>query len=406
MKEKQNDTSFDSWSGLQLLVFSLVAAAFTTIYITQPVLPIFRSEFGVDETYASLTISAVIFGIAVSNCPLGIAADRFPIKPIILTGGIVITLCGLACSMTASISVLIGTRFVQGLFIPCLTTCVAAFLSKTLPREKLNVVMGSYISATVAGGLGGRLLGGFIHPPLHWRYAFVTASVMVFLATLAAYRFLPQEKPKNPADAEDQGFLVLIVRPELLRTFLVAFSAFFVFSSVFNYLPFYLSSPEFGASTNAITFMYTSYVIGIIMGPIAGKLSNRMGNGVIMALGAVVFAVSIGTTLIKSMPGIALSLCGICAGFFAVHAAAAGSLNRRLESSRGRANSLYVLFYYLGGFAGISVSGYMYVLSGWPGIVVTGWLVLIIPFATGIWELRHKKRQREPQKIGKVSPRK
>jgi YNFM family putative membrane transporter len=391
MNEKQNDVLLDSWTGLQLLVFSLVAAAFTTIYITQPVLPIFRSEFGVNETYASLTISAVIFGIALSNCPLGIAADRFPIKPIILTGGLVITLCSLACSITTSISLLIGTRFVQGLFIPCLTTCVAAFLSKNLPKEKLNVVMGSYISATVAGGLGGRLLGGFIHPPLHWRYAFVTASVMMLLATLAAYRFLPREQPKNPTDSEDQGFLALIVRPELLRTFLVAFSAFFVFSSIFNYLPFYLSSPEFGASTNVITLMYTSYVIGIVMGPMAGELSNRLGNGVIMAVGAAVFAVSISTTLIKWMPGIALSLCGICAGFFAVHAAAAGSLNRRLESSRGRANSLYVLFYYLGGFAGITVSGYMYVLSGWSGIIVTGWLILIIPFATGIWELRHRK---------------
>ena len=26
--------------------------------------------------------------------------------------------------------------------------------------------MGSYVSATVLGGLGGRLLGGWIHPPL------------------------------------------------------------------------------------------------------------------------------------------------------------------------------------------------------------------------------------------------
>jgi YNFM family putative membrane transporter len=32
---------------------------------------------------------------------------------------------------------------------------------------RLNVAMGAYVSATVVGGLGGRLLGGYLHPPLH-----------------------------------------------------------------------------------------------------------------------------------------------------------------------------------------------------------------------------------------------
>ncbi len=384
--------------GLQFLVFALVAAAFTTIYITQPVLPVIQAEFGVSETRASLTISAVILGIAISNLPLGSAADRFPIKPIILIGGCVITLCGLVCALTNDMTVLIATRFVQGLFIPCLTTCVAAYLSKTLPLESLNVVMGSYVAATVAGGLGGRLLGGFIHPPLHWRYAFVTASVFLMAATLAAWHFLPSEKKPRVADLKNDGFLNLVTRPDLLRIFAVAFSAFFVFSSVFNYLPFYLASPPFGVSTEVITLIYFSYLIGIIVGPIAGKLSNRLGNGTIMTLGAVVFGISLAATLIKSVPAIAVSLAAICAGFFSVHAAAAGSLNRRLQSSRGRANSLYVLSYYLGGFIGISLSGYAYVAYGWSGIVAIGAAMLVIPFSTGIWELLAERRHTEGPK--------
>ena len=36
--------------------------------------------------------------------------------------------------------------------MPALTTCLAAYLSANLPLERLNVVMGSYVSATVAGG--------------------------------------------------------------------------------------------------------------------------------------------------------------------------------------------------------------------------------------------------------------
>jgi MFS transporter, YNFM family, putative membrane transport protein len=45
-----------------------------------------------------------------------------------------------------------------------------------------------------------------------------------------------------------------------------------------------------------------------------------------------------------------------------------------------------VLFYYLGGFAGISVSGILYVSYGWPGNVVMGLGMLLIPLGTGLWE--------------------
>jgi YNFM family putative membrane transporter len=383
-----NQTTLQNRSpfGLQFCVFSLVTAAFTTIYITQPVLPVLQVEFGVAETHVSLTISAVIFGIALSNLPLGIAADRFPIKPIVCIGGWVITACGLVSALTGSISALIAVRFVQGLFIPCLTTCVAAYLSKTLPVERLNVVMGSYVSATVAGGLAGRLLGGFIHPPLHWRYAFVTASLFALLATLAACYFLPPEKRGPTSDAGAEGYLNLIARPDLLRIFSVAFSAFFVFSCVFNYLPFYLSTPSFGASTEVITLMYFSYLVGIVMGPVSGNLSNRIGNGAVMAIGSVVFMASLGITLVGTVLAVIAGLALLCAGFFSVHASAAGSLNRKLKSGRGRANSLYVLFYYLGGFVGISLGAYAYTRFGWPGIVTMGVIMLAVPFAAGLWE--------------------
>jgi YNFM family putative membrane transporter len=56
----------------QFLVFALVAAAFTNIYLTQPVLPVIAREFGVDAAGASLTVSATVLGIALSTLPFGL----------------------------------------------------------------------------------------------------------------------------------------------------------------------------------------------------------------------------------------------------------------------------------------------------------------------------------------------
>jgi len=77
-----------------------------------------------------------------------------------------------------------------------------------------------------------------------------------------------------------------------------------------------------------------------------------------------------------------------------VHAAALGTLNRRLTGSRGRANSLYVLFYYLGGAAGISTTGSAYSRAGWPGVVGLAIAVLLVPLGVGLYELREQKRDR------------
>ncbi|MGD8847455.1 MAG: hypothetical protein PVI54_18190, partial [Desulfobacteraceae bacterium] len=57
--------------GLQAIVFAVVSAGFTTIYLLQPVLPVLKSEFGIDENHASMAISAVILGIALSTLPFG-----------------------------------------------------------------------------------------------------------------------------------------------------------------------------------------------------------------------------------------------------------------------------------------------------------------------------------------------
>jgi YNFM family putative membrane transporter len=373
---------------LQALVFSLVSACFSTIYLVQPVLPVLQAEFGVSIARAAQTVSVVILGVAFSTLIFGRLADMYPVKPLILMGGAVVSGAGLACALVQDIDILILLRLAQGLFIPALTTCIATYLARTLPVHRLNVVMGSYVSATVVGGLGGRLLGGWIHPPLHWRYAFVTASALVLVTSLAAVSLLPPER--RPADTQGAGpgFVQLMRRPDLARIFLVGFGSLFVFGSTFNYLPYYLSQPPFSANTQTITLLYLTYIAGVIIAPLSGKFSNRFGNGVTMVLGSLVLGAALIMSHIPHLGSVAVSLALACAGFFAVHASAVGSMNRRLSSSRGRANSLYILWYYVGGSTGITVTGHFFKLYGWSGVTGAGLCMLAALLVVGVYELR------------------
>lgn len=378
---------------LQAVVFLVVSAAFTTIYLLQPVLPVLQAEFGVNERTASATISVVILGIALANLPFGRLADALPVHPLIAVSGAVVAASGLFCAAVRDLGWLIAGRFLQGLFLPGLTTCIAAYLGRSLPPDRLNVAMGAYVAATVLGGLAGRLLGGWLHPPLHWRAACITAAGLVAAATLAALRWLPRERRGRTAATAPTGFAALLGRAAVLRPLAVGFSAFFVFSSLFNYLPFYLAGPPFHASTAMITLMYAAYVVGIVAAPLSGRASNRFGNGAVMVGGALIFAAALGATHLPSLPAVGVALGGVCAGFFPVHSAAVGCLNRRLASGRGRANSLYVLLYYLGGSAGITVGGFAYPRWGWIGITATGWVMLGVIALIGLRERRGERRR-------------
>ena len=260
---------------LQIAVFALVAATFTNIYITQPVLPILQDEFGISPVQVSMTVSIVILGIILSNLFFGYLADILPIRPIIITGGLCVAAGGLVASVTHDFRLMLAARMFQGLFIPALTTSLAAYLSKTLPGEKRNVVMGAYVSATVLGGLGGRLLGGWIHPPLHWRYAFVSASMLIIGAMVFACFVLPRSGPvKRTFGKKEDGFCSFLVRKDLLLPIACGATGLLMFQPIFNFLPYRLAGAPFHFSTEMITLTYFVYALGVFLGPFAGNLST------------------------------------------------------------------------------------------------------------------------------------
>jgi YNFM family putative membrane transporter len=249
--------------------------------------------------------------------------------------------------------------------------------------------MGSYVSATVLGGLGGRLLGGWIHPPLHWRYAFLSASVLIVVTTVFAVIALPRAQGKGAASrAVDSSFLSLLKRRDLLLIYCCGAGGLLIFSPVFNFLPYRLAAAPFHLSTELITLIYLVYVLGIFLGPLAGRFSSRFGGGNTLVAGTCMLGLSLFLLLTPSIAAIIMGLLGICAGFFTIHAVAVGLVNQKLSGGHGKANSLYVLFYYAGGWLGITGAGFVFEKAGWGGVVGFVMCFLVIPLATGLLERR------------------
>ncbi|MGR8920966.1 MAG: MFS transporter [Gammaproteobacteria bacterium] len=374
------------------MVFLLVAAAFTNLYVTQPILPVLEADFGSSTVQVAMTVSAVLLGLALANLPFGLLSDRVPVGPLIVVGGALVAAAGLVCAATARLDVLVAARFCQGLATPALTTCLAAHLARTLPFDRLNVAMGAYVAATVLGGMFGRLLGGFVFEPAAWRSAFVAAAGLVLTASLVAVRLLPGAAARPDPAHRDVSYPSLLGQPALLLLFLCGAAGQAIFSPVFNTVPYRLAEAGFDLTPRAASLVYLVYLVGIGMGPMAGRLSNRWGNGLTLAGGAGVLAVSLGVLALPSVTAVVAGLVGVCAGFFAVHAAAVGALNRHLEAGQGRANALYVLCYYLGAWFGITWSAWVYQHAGWATVMALATALTLVPCTVGVLEARRSAR--------------
>jgi YNFM family putative membrane transporter len=115
-------------------------------------------------------------------------------------------------------------------------------------------------------------------------------------------------------------------------------------------------------------------------------MSNLFGYGSALLGGSSLLALSLLSLLPASTAAIITGLLLLCAGFFTVHAAAVGALNGKLVEGQGRANALYVLFYYAGGWLGITGCGFAYERGGWNAVVFACMFFLLLPLGAGIVE--------------------
>ncbi|MDM8543977.1 hypothetical protein QUF90_23120 [Desulfococcaceae bacterium HSG9] len=216
---------------------------------------------------------------------------------------------------------------------------------------------------------------------------FCIASVFVVVTTIFAVIALPRTQAKKTVSQEmDSGFISLLKRKDLLLIYCCGAGGLLIFSPIFNFLPYRLADAPFHFSTEQITLIYFVYVMGIFIGPLAGRINNRFGGGNTLIAGTCVLGLSLVLLLFPSIIAVIFGLLGICAGFFTIHAVAVGLLNRKLSGSHGKANALYVMFYYAGGWLGITGAGFAFQQAGWKGVVGFVMCFLVIPLFTGVLE--------------------
>jgi EmrB/QacA subfamily drug resistance transporter len=382
-----------------------------------------RADLGATIQSLEWTVNAYTLAYAVLLLTGAALGDRFGRRRMFLVGLSVFTLASAAAAVAPSTGALIAARAIQGVGAAIVTPLTLTLLSEAFPAEKRGLAIGAWSGISGLGVAVGPLIGGAVTEGISWHWIFwINVPVGLALLPLAARRLTESRGPSSRLDgrglalagggllgvvygiqhaAADGWTSAPVLAPLLAGALLVAafvawearasepmlplrffrsrgfaatqavgFTMYFgVFGSIFLLAQFFqvvqhYSPLEAGLRTLPWTAM------PMLVAPIAGILSDRIGSRPLMATGLALQSGAIGWLASISAPDVPygqlvapFAMAG--AGMALVFAPAANATLAAVRPAEaGQASGATNAFRELGGVLGVAVLATVFASAG------------------------------------------
>ncbi len=393
-----------SWRA-RVAVVAAGMSAFFTMYVTQGLLPSLRSVFHAGVAELSLTLTFTTLAVAVAAPFSGSVSDSFGRRRVLLCSIAALAATTLLAASAQSLHALLFWRLLEGLCIPGIFTSTVAYIGEEWPAGEVPAVTALYIAGSVGGGFLGRFIAGLATARWDWQAAFVVLGLInvAFVPLIAAW--LPRSSRFRASTGLRASMVDLpqhLRNPLLLATYAIGFGILFSQVCTFTYASFHLADAPYDLDLRQISLLFTVYLLGMLITPLAGRLAWRFGQRQVFAFGVAASALGMLLTLLPSLGLIVLGLTLSSSGVFIAQSMATSQVPVFARQARSSAVGLYVMCYYLGGSLGAFAPSAVWARAGWPGCVAVVLLVqvLIAAIALRVWPARASTQQvvEQPQR--------
>jgi len=342
--------------------------------IANTALPSIAIDLRASPAASVWVVNAYQLAMVATLLPLAALGEILGYRRVYLSGLALFTLASLACAMASSLPTLAAARVLQGLGASAIMSVNTALLRFIYPSRLLGRGLGFNSLIVAVAFAVGPTIASLILSLSSWPALFAVNVPLGIVALLIARRALPHTKRAQRRfdvlvavfNAGSFGFLILALgeaahnaspahvlpelalalicfalllrreaghpapmlpidlfrRPMFALSTITAICSFAAQGLAFVSLPFYFES-VLGRSQVETGFLMTPWpVVVAIMGPIAGRLSDRYSAGVLGGIGLSTLAV--GMALLAALPshpgifdiGWRMAICGAGFGFF------------------------------------------------------------------------------------------
>ncbi len=348
-----------------LIIVYCAIVAFAILYEHQPLLPLLASEWGRPINDMVLLTTFTMLPLAIAPLFYGYILERFSSRHMLMGGFALLFISQSFLSVATNYTTFLVLRSIEGLVLPAIFTSLMTYMSATGGQANSRKNIGFYIAATIVGGYLGRIITGVVTNLSDWQTAFWMWAVFALFALILLTKL--DADPRNQYVKLTYKEIKALLRKTHNRIGLLsAFLLMFVFAGMLNYLPFRMIEIDPTVSPGVISFIYTGYLVGVIVSLLSPKLVVYFGNErTTLLAGCGLYVLGATLFMVGSIQLLFLAMFILASGMFALHSVLSGYLNHMEQTRKGMINGLYVSAYYSGGVLGSFVPGYLYQAAGW-----------------------------------------
>jgi EmrB/QacA subfamily drug resistance transporter len=380
-------------------------------------LPSIRTDLGIGISELEWVVNAYALTFGVLLLSGGKLADLLGRRRIYVVGLIIFTASSLACALATGPEVLIAARTVQGIGAALMNPATLSIITATFPLRQRGTAIGIWAGVSALALAFGPIVGGLLTEKINWSWIFYINIPIGVLGVLAALAFIDETKDTSREQRLDlpglftsgAGLFALTyglietndhawTSTRVLSLFAIAIVALvaFVLLELRQRLPMLdlslFKNPTFAGANAAMLlvglamfgiFFFNSLflqnilgygaiktgasflpmtVLIILVAPVAGRLSDRIGARWLMGAGMTLLAVSLtlfGTldeqsSFLNLLPGLLVGGVGMAITMAPTTAAAMGSVP---VDKAGVGSAVINSMRQVGGSLGIAIMG-------------------------------------------------
>jgi EmrB/QacA subfamily drug resistance transporter len=176
--------------------------------VVSTALPVIRTDLNASLEGLEWTVNAYTLTFAVFLLTGAALGDRFGRRRVFVAGLTIFTLASAAAALAPSIDALIAARAVQGIGGAIVTPLTLTILSGAFPKEKRGLALGAWSGIAGLAVAAGPLVGGAVVSGISWQWIFwLNVPIGILLAPLAFAFLRESHGPEGRLDLPGLGLI-------------------------------------------------------------------------------------------------------------------------------------------------------------------------------------------------------